>query len=228
MLVIATLWTLGATNQASANDLLDRMLGGSKVAASCGCAQKSGGHVQRCGSKCTAGHVQHTSKVASSHVQRAHVQRAHVQRAGNSKGGHVQRADKGGKKGGVSKLSATFADLKAMMQERVADARFKLSYAGIAMKSRMADQMDSMKGRLASFRPKFSFASGKGKSSDIDIDIDAEGEGEGDADTAGVTAPETVFRVSMKWIRRRKTELEDDRPESVLLVGCSSGDRQTM
>jgi hypothetical protein len=110
----------------------------------------------------------------------------HEQHAGKSKGGHVQRTS--GKKGGGGKASSTLVDLKAMMQDKFADVRCKLSYASASFGTRMRDQMDNMQGRLVSFRPKFSFASskgkGKGKSSG-----DTEGDTAGDPETADVSAP---------------------------------------
>ncbi|HJN08900.1 MAG: hypothetical protein QGG09_20330 [Pirellulaceae bacterium] len=138
-LAVASLCTLGASSQASASDLLDAMLSGGKNAASCGCSQKSGGPVQRCGSKCggkgVSGHAQRTSAgKGKSHV--AHVQRSgsakkggggQVQRVAAKKGRHVQRSTAKSGQGGSSKLSCHGVDLTAMMRGKMASMKCKLS-----------------------------------------------------------------------------------------------------
>ncbi len=172
-LAVVTLCTMGVARQASAIDLLDRMLGNSKVVADCSCAQKGGGHVQRCGSKCVSSHVQHSS---------------HVQRAGKSKGGHVQRtAEVKGGKGG--KKGCALVDLKAMMQSKFADATNAMSYAGVALKTRLQGHVDSMRDGLASLCPKFSFTSGKGKGKSGAFDREDDSKSDGNSDTAGGSAP---------------------------------------
>jgi hypothetical protein len=154
-LAVATLCTLGASSQASAFDLLEELMGGTKYADSdsCGCSQKNGGHVQRCGAGCgskglkghaqrsggkgLAGHVQHTGIKGGScggHAQRSGCKGGHF-------GGHAQRSSCGscgksggcgcgskvGKKGGSSKSAGHHADLYTMMRAKMASMKCKLS-----------------------------------------------------------------------------------------------------
>jgi len=150
-LAVATLFTFGATNQASAFDLLEELLGGTKYAAGdCGCSQKASGHVQRCGSDCggkgISEHAQRSGgKGLGGHVQHSkggkgfggHVQHATCGRCGKGscdcgrKGGHVQHSGrKGGGKGdskGGSKGSRFHVDLLGMMQAKMGSLKCKLS-----------------------------------------------------------------------------------------------------
>ncbi len=109
-LAVAAVCTLGATSQASALDLLDELLGGHKYAdaSGCGCAQKKGGHVQRCGSGCgskgLAGPAQRGGhKVAAAHVQHS------------------------GKKGGGSKKGSYHAELCAKIKAKMDALKCKLT-----------------------------------------------------------------------------------------------------
>lgn len=107
-LSVAMLCTLGASSQASAFDLLEELLGGAKYADSCGCSQKSGGHVQRCGSDCgksVGGHAQRSGGKGLGHVQRSGGKGGVAQRGGSkgsSCGGAAQRGGCHGGKGGVA------------------------------------------------------------------------------------------------------------------------------
>lgn len=113
-LAVAAVCTFGATSQASALDLLDELLGSDKYvdAVGCGCAQKKGGHVQRCGSGCGGKGIA-----------------GHAQRSGHkAPAGHVQHAGiKGGKKGGNAKKGSYHAELCEKIKAKVAELKCKLT-----------------------------------------------------------------------------------------------------
>ena len=107
-LAMAAACTLGVTSQASAFDLLDELLGGHKYADASGCAQKKGGHVQRCGSGCG-------SKGFGGHAQRS---------GHKAPAAHVQH---GGKKGGSAKKGSYHAELCAKFKAKMDELKCKLT-----------------------------------------------------------------------------------------------------